>query len=305
MRHFAVIALLASLSAACSMNAEEETIEPRAELIDSSTHALTSGTLEWLDGTYGTGCKNPTTGAARLATDAWSLRIAGTATMTNTALKVVKGDSDCVLTLTNIKGASLFAASPAIAMTASYQVSASSFAAAASARAFYANAKLSATDMAADFVVHVRFSDDLSAASGSTSASSYAQFSGSVNGTSVAAPSYTSSNTMAITATDTNTVASSSGSFTLTLASQDGDAYRVIDSELVSPTFATVDDAWTSGAGDAAVTIATGGGAVAIASADIISNGVALPAKRTIVVRRAVDGVPAYMIFPIAFSAAP
>jgi hypothetical protein len=305
MRHIALIALVASFSsAACTMNAEEEILQPNADLIDRSTHALTSGSLEWLNGTYGTGCKNPATGAAHEATDAWSLRIAGSADMDHAALKVVKGDSDCELTLTGIKGAAMYAADPAIAMGSSYKMSASSFAAGSDPRAFYANAKLSATSMAANFTVHVLFSDDLAAASPSNKDSSYAQFSGSFDGGSVAAPAYSSVNTIALTATEDNHVSSTTGKLTLTVGAQAGEEYRVIDSELASATFASVDEAWNASGGGAPA-VAISGSPVDIASADIIADGSALPAARTVIVRHVEEGVPAYEIFPLTFGAAP
>jgi hypothetical protein len=278
---------------------------PRVELIDRTTQGLTSATLEWANGTYGTGCKNPSTGAAHLVTDAWSLRISGSTALTNAALAVTKGDSDCTLSLTAIGTTStVYPAAPSFALTTSYQGTASSFSA-ESAKAFYANAKISATDMASDFVVTIAYSDDLKQVDGGTKTGTYAQFSGSADAGMVAAPHYTSGNTITVSANENNTVSTTTGNFTLTVGTQAADAYRVIDGEInATLTFDNVDTAYNAVEGGAAAVTITGS-PIPIASSAILAVSVQLPAKRTVIVRRTENGVAAYQVFSLTFSAAP
>lgn len=293
-------------SAACTAASTDEVLDPSAVVIDKSTHALSAASIEWIDGTYSASCKNPETGAARTAGEGWSLRISGAATMTHPALKVTKGDSDCTLSLSGLRTTSaLYDAAPAFAMATSYQSSGSAFSTGAGAIEFYGNAKLSATDMASNFTITVLVSDDLATASGGTKTGSYAQFAGSGDMGEVAAPEYSMTNTIALEANVDDTVSATTGSFTLSLGegAQAGDTYRIVDAELASPTFASVDAAYNAGGGHEPVTIS--GSPVTIASADLLANGTALPAKRTVIVRRVQDGVAAYQIFSLEFAAPP
>jgi hypothetical protein len=302
MRHFAIFAAVFACSTACTMSADE-TIHPTAETVNKSKHALTSGALQWLNGTYSAACKNPATGAMHSDGDAWSLRVSGSGDMTYGALAVAKGDSDCQLTLTEINAsAGLYTTTSAIALDGDYKGTASAFTK-DGALGFYANAKLTVTGMNSAFAIRVVFSDDLSAAEESGKTPSYAQFSGGSESEPVAAPAYTGANSMTILANDDGTVSSTTGSFTLALGTgaQAGDEYRVLG-ELADPTFASIDAAWNAASGSAvAITAAP----VAIASSAILANSTALPAKRTIVVRRSSNGVAAYQIFPLAFAAPP
>jgi hypothetical protein len=296
---------LAASSTACT-SASDDGITPRVEVLDRTTQGLTSATLEWVNGTYGTGCKNPNTGAAHSASDGWSLRISGSTPMTNGALAVTKGDSDCVLTLTGIGTTdNTFTASPGFALATSYQANSSSFAANSGPIAFYANAKISATDMASDFVITIVYSDDLKAADGGSKTGSYAQFAGTGSEGVVAAPQYTAVNTVAVQANADDTVSTTSGSFTLTLDTQAGDTYRVIDSNISSTlTFDNIDAAYNAAGGGAdAVTIS--GSPITITSSALLAASVALPAKRTVLVRRTVSGVAAYQVFSLTFSPPP
>lgn len=303
--HFSVlvsiVATCLASSVACVSQSDDELLNPRAEVIDQSTQALTAAELLWINGTYGTGCKDPAAGTAHLATDAWSLRISGVATMTNDALAVTKGDSDCTLTLTAIStSGGVRTASSSFALGAAYAGSARSFG--SGAAKFFANAKINPADMSASPTVTVLFSDDLSAVDGGTKTGTYAQFAGTSGGTTVPAPNYeVSSNSIAVEANEDATVSATTGSFALTTGSVAGNTYRVILGELVSPTYESVDTAYNAVSGDpAAVTIS---GAVSIASANILANDVPLPAKRTVIFRKVVDGVASYQIFSLSFSA--
>lgn len=302
MRHYAFFVAVFASSTACTMSADE-TIHPTAETVNKSKQALTAGALEWMNGTYSAACRNPSTGAARTAGEAWSLRIAGTATMTNSALAVAKGDSDCVLTLTAIKAtAGLYTTTSSIALDGTYKATASAFTNTGTL-GFYANAKLTVTGMSSDFAIRLVFSDDLSAASESSKSSAYSQFAGGSETEPVAAPAYTGTNTIVVMANDDATVSSTTGSFDLSLVTgaQAGDEYRVLG-ELASPTFASIDAAWNGATGSA---VAITGAPVTIASSAILANSTALPAKRTVVVRRSLNGVASYQIFPLAFAAPP
>jgi hypothetical protein len=296
-RSLSALFIIAS-SAACSMSTTDEVLDPSAVVIDQSKHALTTGTLAWARGTYSTSCKNPDTGAARTASEEWTLKISGDTTST---LKVVRNDADCVLTLNALGTASeTYLADPAIAMNDAYQAKGSAFAQDGGAIEFIANAKLSVADMSENFVMSILFSDDLASADGGSKTGSWAQFEGSSSEGVVAAPQYAVTNTIAVETDVDDRVSATTGSVAFSLASgkQAGDNYRIVDGAIAGLSFATVDAAYNAAGGTAPAAIPT---PFTLQSAAILANGSELTAYRTVIVQRAVDGVASYQVFTLEF----
>jgi hypothetical protein len=289
------IAGIVAGSVACGAPSDTELIEPNVELIDRTTQALGSGSLRWANGTYGSSCIGHTNGSA------WSLRISGSDPMTNAALSVVKANSTCALTLTDLVATDVNESAPAITMTGSYQGTASSFASRIAGvlqpTAFYANAKVTPVDMSADFTVTIMYSNDLSSSSPTVTAT-YAQYYGSGVESPVAPPNYTVSlASLAVQTNASGVVDTATGTLGLTAGSQVGQSYVVIAGS-VGATFAAVDTAYTGAGAPTAV-------AATIAASAFTLGGVQLPVVRTLILSNTSNGVRAYQVVRITFNAPP
>ncbi|MDP9034557.1 MAG: hypothetical protein M3O50_07095 [Myxococcota bacterium] len=278
----------------CATSPVDETISARTEIIDRSAQALTASTLLWANGTY-TGC----TSAAH--TGNWSARISGVAPMDYTALTVVKNDTGCVLTLTQLVGASPYKGT-AIALGSSYAVSGSAFSTfladgAVNPILFYTNAKLSSVLYAADFTLTILVSDNLADSSSPTSAT-YATVTSSGNGASaVPAPNYTAAfGSLSITTDVNQAVQTATGTVALNAGSQAGETYVVDANQSLGSTFAAIDTAY--GAGTPVAVAAT------IPVASFTLGSATLPTVRNLIVLHTANNVKAYQIVRITFTAA-
>jgi hypothetical protein len=275
------------LQPACS---EDGSAPGSLVVLNRMRSALTAAQVASVNGTYGAACTN--------RTGAWSAAVAG-GTMTNPALSVIQNDTDCVLTLTQVKASKTgtlgtLAANPAIALTTSYEVTPSSF---GTPLEFYANAHLSAVTFAAPFILTLLYSDD----SGLAVASNTAQFqvtSASVTAQSVPAPEYTLDVSGLIVTTDIdNVIVSSTGTAALTDTGQDAQTYVVVSATDLD-TYVEIDTAYTG--------VVPTAFAASIPSSDFaIGTGVTLPQIRTLILANLANGVRSYKAFQITFNAPP
>jgi hypothetical protein len=280
-------ALLAA-SSGCSAAPGSETVTPTAEVIERSTHALTAGSLQWIDGTYA-GCQG------HVDASAWSLRVSGTAAMTSTALTVTKNDLACQLTVTALQADTLYGTSSPMTMTAAYQTPASAFASGAGPTAFYANAKLSAVSFASNFTVTILYSDNLQSATPSNTAT-YAQVSSGGDQATVASPDYSADLSGIAVQADINAlVTSATGTLNLTAGSNLGETYVIVQAA-VGDTFASVDAAYLAAGTPTAMSSS-------IAAASLLATGDSLPASRTMIIAHMVNGVRAYQVIHMTFNA--
>ncbi|MDP9036397.1 MAG: hypothetical protein M3O50_16475 [Myxococcota bacterium] len=142
-------------AASCLEGSAVQSVGAEGVVAHTTSQGLTAGAIQWINGTYGAACILTPGGA-------WSARVSGSNAMTNSTLRVVKNNTACVLSVTALMADQIYTGTPSIAMTTAYQGSASVFRA-AGAVAFYANALLSATTFASDFIVSVLVSSDATA----------------------------------------------------------------------------------------------------------------------------------------------
>jgi hypothetical protein len=264
-------------------------VSGKGEAVDHTSQGLSVGSLQWINGTYAA-CLGHADG------DAWSLSISGATAMTNPTLGVAMRDPTCQLTVTALMADTLYESSPSITLSTAYQTTASSLASRIGGVlqpvAFYANAEISATDFATDFIVTILYSDDPQNATASTGAT-YAQFAGAATATQVPAPDYTADVSGMVVQTDAlDDVATVSGSIGLTAGSQTGEQYVVTGP--VDATFAAVDAAYSGGTQVAM--------AAAIPAASFLTAGDSLPTMRTVIISHTVSGVVAYETIQITFN---
>jgi hypothetical protein len=285
------ISALAVTGGGCSAPVDE-TVSPSTELIDRSSQALTASTLQWANGTY-------TTCTTRSGN--WSARISGVAAMDYPALTVVKNDTNCQLTLTQLVGASPYAGT-AIALGASYAGTGSAFSTfladgAVNPVLFYTNAKITPTGYATDFALSILVSDNLADSSGPTSAT-YATVTSSGNtAAAVPAPNYTVGfGSLAITTDVNQAVQTATGTVALTAGSQAGETYVVDTNQSLGATFAAIDTAYGLGT---PVAVAT-----TIAVASFTLGAATLPTIRNVIVLHTANSVKSYQVIRITFTAA-
>lgn len=289
-----LIAIAATSVAACSPASREESVEPRVELVDRTSQALSSGLLKWANGTYGAGCTN------RMGS--WSVHIgADTSVMTNPALSVLMNDTGCVLTLTGLEADDTYVGTPSIAMGTTYAATASSFAPVVDSGpgplTFYANAKLDSVSFASNFAMTILFSNSAASASACPPASStFASVSATASESQVVAPDYTVGLSGVTIQTDVNDVVqSATGSVTTTAIGQTGEFYVISTNQSLGSTFAAMDAEYALGT-PAAV-------AASIAVSDFALVGETLPKIRNLILTHTVSGVTAYRVIQITFNA--
>lgn len=262
---------------------QDDTARASGVEIDQTTQSLSVGALESANGTY-TNCHD--------RTGSWSVDIAGGSVLDNAPLSVILNDAACELTLTELRVTTgALVATPAIAMTASYQATPSSF---GSPLSFYGNAKLSSLTFAADFVVSVLYSDDPSLATTDNTATHVVVGSTAV-AAAVPAPSYSLDVDGIVVQTDVDdVVVSVSGSATLSAGAVTGQQYAIVNASGLD-TYAELDAAWTA-ATPSAMVATIPASELALVGTDLTANQV-----RTLVIANIVDGVRSYQAFQITF----
>lgn len=142
------VAAVVVLASACASSSAAD-----AEVVGHVGSALGSPNILHVRGTYAATCA----GRSDAGTDTWTVTISGTPAVDEVSVRL--GDSDCVLTLTEIVTADgTYVGTPGIALDAVGAVpaaAASSFAITASPAAFEATAHISATSFASDFAITI------------------------------------------------------------------------------------------------------------------------------------------------------
>jgi hypothetical protein len=255
--------------------------------IDNTTQGLALASLQSANGTYGGGCSHHS--------GSWSVAIASGATLDNAQLSVVKANSGCVLTLTSLHTTSgIVTASPAITLGTSYIATSSSF-----GGGFYANAKLSAVDFNANFVLSVLFSDDPGMATATNTAGIVVENSNLAQTASVASPNYTLSVAGLSVVTDVNNVMqTATGSATVTAGSVTGQTYAIVAAGGLV-TFSQIDAKYL------AATTHTIASSIPAADFALIGTDISTAQPRTLIIANTVNGVRSYQTFEVTFHAAP
>lgn len=291
------LALSAVSSAGCSTPSGQQFVSPNVVLVNRTHQALSTGTLEWANGTYGSSC-------AAHANAAWSVRIGGVATMDHNALEVTMHDAACVLTLTALKGADTFLGDPAIAMGGTYKTGASAFAPSAAPLAFYGNAKLSAVTFNANFEIDILVSDNLSdTETGDAGAGqSFVMQTSTVSASAVIAPDYTLSfGALNITTDLAHVVQTATGDdVTATVGSHAGEIYKVSTNQSLGTSFAAIDAEYKLAADDAGIgTPTTMAALIPVSDFGLVTY--TLPVVRTVIIAHTEHGVNAYEVIRITF----
>jgi hypothetical protein len=293
------LACLSALSAACGIGADDDhQVKPSVEVIDHTKSALSNaGGLATIKGTYGALCHRHTGG------DPWSVSFDANGAVTGGTLSVTMNDADCVLSVTGfMSGAqdpeSFDAASP-IPMSTEYGA-AKGFEDADDQLRFYGNAKLSATDFAADFKITLIVSDTPDS-SATTQSSTYTQMHASeVSASGVQAPNDTLDlSSIAITVDADDKVLTRTGAVVLADADRAATSYAIVSALAESPTFAQVDAAY---AGANAIEISDEAShSVPIESFLSVSDDLTDGLPKWLILRRDESGVAAYQVVKITF----
>ena len=275
---------------------EPEVVDPGVEIVEKGSQALVAGDLESVNGTYGAGCTN--------RSGSWSIEIANGATLDHSALSVVKNDTGCVLTLTELHAESvLYVTAQDIALSDAVVGSASTFKLSTAADTgdpaiFFANAKINPDDFSSDFVLTFLYSDDPNSASGTNNAD-YDNWESSVAGDSVSAPNYTYADNLVIETDVNDVVTTTSGSLDFTDGSVTGEHYLVDLGTLPgSPTYDDIKDAFDGGS-----PTAIGGANPSIPVATFDLTGDTLPQTRTVLIRHVENNVPSFQVLKVTFAA--
>lgn len=258
------------------------------EAIDMRSETLLSSDLQSLNGTYGAGCTD--------RTGDWSVEIEIGATLDNDVLTVVLNDSDCVLTVTELRtDAGLLAADPPISLGTSYKVAPSEF---DDPVEFYGNAKLNSLAYSSDFVLTFLYSDDPALATDDNTAS-FEVVESSVTGDSVAAPNYVIDPDDLMLLTDTDQIVQSAAGGVTFVSGTIGQTYAVVDAVGLD-TYAEIDAAYL-GATPAAIGASAPAADFTLVGEDLDAAAV----KRTLIVANIENGVASYQAFEITFNPAP
>ena len=272
-----------------------ETVEPSVSLIERASSALTAGSVTALNGTYGSCVER---------SGAWSVRVSGVAALANPALSVVKGDSACTLTVTEVVADQTYTTTTALGLSTSYRATASPFApSSGGATVFYANAKIDATSFASDFVISLLYSGDPSATDAGNVTATYATVSSSAQALLVTPPDYTISFTTGTPFTlqldAAKVVTSASGAATLQDGTSLGTSYVVDQGTLgANPTYLQVQAAFLFGTNR---TISGANPTVPASYFGLSGVSLASPVVRTVIVGRLLSGVLGYELIKVTF----
>ena len=286
---------LATSVVGCSSDDGEAFVSPTVEVVDTATSALGSSAVQWINGSYNT---------CLTRTGSWSARVSGTNPMDNAALTVVKDDTACVLKITSVMADQAYNPAAPMTLGTAYSGSATFFSpASGGAVQFSANAKLSAVDFGADFLLTFLYSGDVTSTDAPDITGTYAQVTGSTAVLTVTAPNYTISLTsgtpLTIQLNASKVVQSVAGNITLTDGSILGTNY-VIDNGNTTSTFLAAGIAYGLG-----TERTLSGSNPTIPASQLALVGVDLTSTvyRTIIVSRTVGIVKGYQLFKIAFKA--
>jgi len=274
----------------------EESVSPSTVVVTESTRAsalsFAAGDLQSVNGTYGAGCTDRSGG--------WSLLIQDEAALVYPALSVVKGNTECVLTMTSIVGTEEYEATPPLALADAFKATASAFGTATEPVLFYGNGHLSASTFTADFVVHILYSSTSNPGTGENGAQ-YAVQSGSVAAESVPAPDYTiDMDAMLVETNNSKIVETATGTANLFDGTVTGQSWVIVTSLPATPDYSDVDDAFKAGS---ATEFAPGADPTIPAAAfGIIGEDLTLSTVRYLIISNTVNSVSSYEVLTITFN---
>ena len=288
-RHLLSMTTLAGALVNQSGCASDDSVQGNIVATNNTTQSLTSGDLDSVNGTYGAGCRNRSSGN-------WSVAIAGGAELDNAPLTVVLKNTACVLTVTELHTeAGVVLANPAIELSTSYQADPSAFG--DPLTVFYANARLTSVSFAGDFVIEMIYSDDPSLATGNNTAQ-FEVVESTATAESIPAPDYALDvATLGVLTDIDDVVVSVSGTAGLSEGSgtgQTGETYVVVNATGLT-TYAAIDAAYT-GATGAAIDTTVPADDFALVGDDLTVSKV-----RTLIIAHTVDGVRSYQRFQVTF----
>ena len=274
-------------------------VNSKVSLVDRTTHALSLGSILAINGTYGAGCTNKT--------GSWSAAVGGFSGIDNAALSVLKNDTGCVLSATEVRigdamSSAIYAMSSPMELGASYQSSGAAFTSGmGNPTAFYGNFRITPDLLfATDFTVQMVYSEDPSLTSSMKNAT-YAVQSASATAGAVSPPDYTLDASALTIQVDVNKVVqSAAGTVDLTDGAVTGQKYVIdLDTLATTPTYAEVDSVFTGGT----QTNITGANPSIPASAfSLGSLDLSSANKRSVVVANIQNGTRSYQIFRVTFN---
>jgi hypothetical protein len=269
----------------------DDVVHARAKVVDRTTEGLLIAEILSINGSYST-CTD--------RTGNWSQGVAMGATLGNPELSVVMNDDGCELTLTEMvtTGNVVIGADPPIVLDTTYELVASEFGMPVE---FYGNARLSAIDYAADFVLTFLYSDDSNFAVAMNTAQ-VALAESSVTAQSVDAPDYTLDIAMLILMTDVDdAIVSVTGQAGLTVGNVTGQRYVLLDVDnLGAADYDEVEAAFIGG-----TDLALPASIPAMDFQSLVGESLAgvLTEVRTLIISNTVSGVTSYQVYTITFVA--
>lgn len=281
----------AALALASCTPADEPAEADEGVVVGTAYYSLTSGAVQWLNGTY-------TTCSER--SGAWSTRVSGNGTMTNPALTVVKNDAACKLTITSIMADQLYTTASPILLTTAYAGSPSTFGSGGSQ--FLGNAKLDVAGFASDFQISFIYADTSAPpVKTSTVSAAYATVQATTVATTVAPSSYVlDTSGLRFQADLIKLIYGITGNAILVDGVVTGDRYAIEGGALsATPTFAQVQAAF-----DAAAQKVISGANPTIAASEFNVVSLSLlssTAIRNVIVKRTIGGISAYQVFRVTF----
>jgi hypothetical protein len=287
-RHAAVgtLAGVVLLQSAC---VSDDAVHARAKLVDRTTQGLLDPDILSINGAY-SGCID------RLGN--WSQEVAAGAALSSPELSVIMNDVGCVLTLTELvrTGNVVVVADLPIVLDTTYELVASEFGAPVE---FYGNARVSAIDYAADFVITFLYSDDSNFAVAMNTAL-VALADSSVSAQSVQAPEYTLNIVTLILTTDVDDlIVSVTGQVGLVAGAVTGQRYVLLDVDnLGAASYEDVDAAFIGG-----TDLSLPASIPAFDFQSLVGQNLAGMATevRTLIISNTVDGVASYQVHTITF----
>jgi hypothetical protein len=290
----------AFIATACSHpSSGSDRVSGRGKLVTLS-QALAANSLTSMHGSYGADCDLRRSGT-------WTVTISGSPGADE--LSVVRDDTNCVLTLTSVMaGSTEYVPASPIVLDGSFETNAVAFHTGEDEDvvAFYANSKLDPADYSEDFDVVFVSSDEVSDVDGGQYSAQVSVASASQAST-IEAPNYELSSTIAYSASEENKVTGATGSITLGLPAEGGtyaaQYYRIVDGSSlgVSPSFNQVDDAFVT-AGGAGQAMKSSFGWEELG----LTNGAALSFQKTIIIQRVetddASNVVSYQTFWLKFN---
>jgi hypothetical protein len=269
-------------------------LDPQVLLIDHTTAPLSLGSLNALNGTYGSSCIG--------RSGSWSVAI-GTFTggLENPQLSVVKGNNTCVLTLTSVLiGSNKYVPTSSVALTDSYSGTAVAFKQEMmSAVAFYGNLKLSDATYSSSFAISLMFSDDSGLASAGSAQATYKYNSLTASQSSVVPTDYAVDGSSVGVQTDANqTISDVVGNIALTDGTVLGQEYVITSLPLgATPSFDDIDAAFSAG-----TPIMISGSNPSVSASDLNLVGASLAGgsiTREVIVAHIVQGIRAYQLITL------